>query len=89
MDEHQIDPTLLSRNAVKVTATLQQAGFQAFIVGGAVRDVLLGIKPKDFDVATNTTPEEVQALFPPLAHHRPALPDRARDVLRRPRAGNH
>lgn len=63
VDEHQIDPTLLSRNAVKVTATLQQAGFQAFIVGGAVRDVLLGIKPKDFDVATNATPEEVQALF--------------------------
>ncbi|CAG2151649.1 Poly(A) polymerase I precursor [compost metagenome] len=63
VDEHQIDPTLISRNAVKVTTTLQQAGFQAFIVGGAVRDVLLGIKPKDFDVATNATPDEVQALF--------------------------
>lgn len=62
-DEHQIDPGLLSRNAVKVTSTLQQAGFQAFVVGGAVRDLLLGIKPKDFDVATNATPEQVQALF--------------------------
>ncbi|BDB25365.1 polynucleotide adenylyltransferase PcnB [Cupriavidus sp. P-10] len=63
VDEHQIDPTLLSRNAVKVTSTLQQAGYQAFIVGGAVRDLLLGIKPKDFDVATNATPEQVQSLF--------------------------
>ncbi|MBP0621272.1 polynucleotide adenylyltransferase PcnB [Cupriavidus consociatus] len=63
VDEHQIDPTLLSRNAVKVTSTLQQAGYQAYIVGGAVRDLLLGIKPKDFDVATNATPEQVQSLF--------------------------
>ncbi|SDC26705.1 poly(A) polymerase [Cupriavidus sp. YR651] len=63
VDEHQIDPTLISRNAVKVTSTLQQAGFQAFIVGGAVRDLLVGIKPKDFDVATNATPDQVQALF--------------------------
>ena len=63
VDEHRIDPALLSRNAVKVTSTLQQAGYQAFIVGGAVRDLLLGIKPKDFDVATNATPDQVQALF--------------------------
>ncbi|MGX0937842.1 poly(A) polymerase [Cupriavidus metallidurans] len=63
VDEHRIDPALISRNAVKVTSALQQAGYQAFIVGGAVRDLLLGIKPKDFDVATNATPEQVQALF--------------------------
>ncbi|CAG9176243.1 Poly(A) polymerase I [Cupriavidus laharis] len=63
VEEHRIDPALLSRNAVKVTSTLQQAGYQAFVVGGAVRDLLLGIKPKDFDVATNATPEQVQALF--------------------------
>ncbi|MDF3839603.1 polynucleotide adenylyltransferase PcnB [Cupriavidus basilensis] len=62
-DEHQIDQSLISRNAIKVTSTLQQAGYQAFIVGGAVRDLLLGIKPKDFDVATNATPDQVQALF--------------------------
>jgi poly(A) polymerase len=53
----------LSSNAVRVTNTLQQAGFKAFVVGGAVRDLLLGIKPKDFDVATNATPEEVKRLF--------------------------
>jgi len=42
---------------------LQQAGYEAFIVGGAVRDLALGISPKDFDVATNATPEQVQKLF--------------------------
>ena len=60
---HHIDPHLLSKNAVKVTQTLQQAGFEAFIVGGAVRDLALGISPKDFDVATNATPDQVQRLF--------------------------
>lgn len=60
---HRIDPHLLSKNAVKVTQTLQQAGYEAFIVGGAVRDLALGIGPKDFDVATNATPDQVQKLF--------------------------
>ncbi len=60
---HRIDPHLLSKNAVKVTQVLQQAGYSAFIVGGAVRDLVLGIGPKDFDVATNATPEQVQKLF--------------------------
>ena len=60
---HRIDPHLLSKNAVKVTDTLQQAGYEAFIVGGAVRDLALGISPKDFDVATNATPDQVQRLF--------------------------
>ncbi|WP_175901791.1 polynucleotide adenylyltransferase PcnB [Burkholderia seminalis] len=60
---HGINPALISRNAVRVTDTLQQAGFRAFIVGGAVRDLLLGIAPKDFDVATDATPTEVQRLF--------------------------
>lgn len=60
---HHIDPDLLSKNAVKVTQTLQQAGYDAFIVGGAVRDLALGIGPKDFDVATNANPEQVQKLF--------------------------
>ena len=60
---HRIDPHLLSKNAVKVTDTLQEAGYEAFIVGGAVRDLVLGIGPKDFDVATNATPDQVQKLF--------------------------
>ena len=62
-DVHRIDPTLISRNAVRVTQGLQEAGYRAFIVGGAVRDLLLGIAPKDFDVATNATPDQVQRLF--------------------------
>lgn len=60
---HHIDQKLISPNAMKVTQTLQQAGYKAYIVGGAVRDLLLDIKPKDFDVATNATPDQVQALF--------------------------
>ena len=62
-DIHGIDPSLISRNAVRVTEGLQQAGFRAFIVGGAVRDLLLGVAPKDFDVATDATPDQVQKLF--------------------------
>ncbi|MES2077439.1 MAG: polynucleotide adenylyltransferase PcnB [Pseudomonadota bacterium] len=61
--EHGIEPRLLSSNAVRVTSTLQEAGFEAFVVGGAVRDLLLGVKPKDFDIATNATPEQVRKLF--------------------------
>nr|WP_226810031.1 polynucleotide adenylyltransferase PcnB [Candidatus Vallotia lariciata] len=62
-DIHHIDPLLISRNAIRVTSTLQKSGFRAFIVGGAVRDLLLNIAPKDFDVATNATPHEVIRLF--------------------------
>ncbi len=61
--EHGIDPTLVDDKALKVVATLQEAGHQAYIVGGAVRDMMLGLRPKDFDVATDATPEQVKALF--------------------------
>jgi poly(A) polymerase len=61
--EHGIDPKLVSPNAIRVTQTLQEAGFQAFVVGGAVRDLLLGVKPKDFDIATDATPDQVKRLF--------------------------
>ncbi len=60
---HGIDPNLVDERAVNVVLTLQQAGFEAYIVGGAVRDLLLGLRPKDFDVATDATPEEVKGLF--------------------------
>ena len=62
-DAHPVRRSQLSRGAIDVTRKLQQAGFKAFIVGGAVRDLLLGITPKDFDIATNATPEEVKPLF--------------------------
>ncbi|MFD2367009.1 polynucleotide adenylyltransferase PcnB [Pseudoduganella sp. GCM10020061] len=61
--QHKIDPKLVSSNALRVTQTLQDAGYEAFVVGGAVRDLLLGVKPKDFDIATNATPEQVKRLF--------------------------
>ena len=60
---HGIDPKLVDDRAVKVVRTLQQAGHEAYVVGGAVRDLLVGRRPKDFDVATNATPEQVKALF--------------------------
>jgi poly(A) polymerase len=61
--EHGIDPALLDDNAVRVVRTLREAGFEAYIVGGAVRDLLVGLRPKDFDVATDAAPEQVKPLF--------------------------
>jgi len=61
--EHGIDHSLVDEHAVRVVSTLKQAGHEAFIVGGAVRDLLVGRRPKDFDVATNATPEQVKQLF--------------------------
>ena len=62
-DQHHIDPKLVDERAANVVHTLKQGGFEAYIVGGAVRDLLLGLRPKDFDVATNATPEQVKNLF--------------------------
>jgi poly(A) polymerase len=61
--EHSISRGAISPNALKVLYRLKDAGYEAFLVGGAVRDLLLGITPKDFDVATNALPEEVRRLF--------------------------
>ncbi len=60
---HGIDRRLVSRHAIKVCEVLQREGFQAYIVGGAVRDLIAGIEPKDFDVATDATPEQIRPLF--------------------------
>jgi len=60
---HGIDPSLVDERALNVVTTLQRAGYEAYVVGGAVRDLLLGLRPKDFDVATNATPEQVKSLF--------------------------
>ena len=61
--DHAISRARISHNALKVLYRLNEAGYQAFLVGGAVRDLLLGITPKDFDVATNALPEDVRHLF--------------------------
>lgn len=63
VDQHGLTRAQILPCALKVTDTLQQAGFSAFVVGGAVRDLLLGKTPKDFDVATNATPEQIHGLF--------------------------
>ena len=62
-ESQPIRRTQLSRGALEVTRKLQQAGFKAFIVGGAVRDLMLGMTPKDFDVVTDATPEQIKPLF--------------------------
>ena len=61
--QHGIDAGLVDERARNVVQTLKDGGFEAYIVGGAVRDLLLGLRPKDFDVATNATPEQVKGLF--------------------------
>lgn len=61
--EHPISRSAISPNALKVLYRLTNAGYRACLVGGAVRDLLLGVQPKDFDIATDAKPEEVKALF--------------------------
>ena len=62
-DQHAISRKNISKAALRVLYRLNEAGFDAYLVGGAVRDLLLGGHPKDFDVATNATPDEVKKLF--------------------------
>jgi len=61
--EHAISRSGISPNALRVLYRLRDGGFMAFLVGGCVRDLLLGLEPKDFDVATDALPEEVKRLF--------------------------
>lgn len=62
-DQHAISRKDISENALKVLYRLTRAGYEAYLVGGAVRDLLSGKAPKDFDIATNATPEQVRQLF--------------------------
>ena len=62
-DEHGIRREELSNAAISVCEGLHRAGYKAFVVGGAVRDLLLGRHPKDYDVATDATPEQVRSVF--------------------------
>ena len=61
--DHNVTRAEFSKSALKVLYRLNKAGYQAFLVGGCVRDAMLELHPKDFDVATDATPEEVKALF--------------------------
>lgn len=62
-DQHCISRANISNAALKVLYRLKDAGYEAYLVGGGVRDLLLGREPKDFDVATNATPEQVKETF--------------------------
>ena len=62
-DQHAISRKDISPNALRVLYRLREGGHEAYLVGGAVRDLLVGGSPKDFDIATSATPEEVKALF--------------------------
>lgn len=62
-EDHLVSRKKISNNALKVLYQLNDAGYQAFLVGGSVRDIMLGLSPKDFDVATDATPEQIKKLF--------------------------
>ena len=60
---HDIDVQKISGNALTVLETLNEAGFEAYLVGGGVRDLLPGQEPKDFDISTNASPDQIKELF--------------------------
>jgi poly(A) polymerase len=62
--DHRIDPGLIDPDAQRIIRRLQRGGFEAYIVGGAVRDLLTGQKPKDFDIATDAFPRRIRKIFP-------------------------
>ena len=62
-DQHTVSRRHISDNALSVLRKLDAAGFQGYLVGGGVRDLLLEKRPKDFDIATDATPEELRSLF--------------------------
>ena len=59
----QFDKKLLDSDALKIVKKLDKLGYEAYLVGGCIRDLLLGYAPKDFDIATNATPEQIQKIF--------------------------
>ncbi|MDX2488566.1 MAG: polynucleotide adenylyltransferase PcnB, partial [Gammaproteobacteria bacterium] len=58
-----LNQSLISRHAMTVLKGLKQKGYDSYLVGGCVRDLLLGLEPKDFDVSTNASPEQVRRVF--------------------------
>jgi len=62
-NEHDIDPQLIDQDAVRIAHRLSRSGFKAYIVGGAVRDLLSGKRPKDFDLVTDAEPNQIRKIF--------------------------
>ena len=63
VEEHKIDNKQIDREAMKIMRRLHNGGFEAYIVGGAIRDLLVGQTPKDFDIATDAQPQQIRRLF--------------------------
>ncbi len=61
--EHRINKSLIDKDAIKIVARLSSHGYDAYIVGGAVRDLMIGRKPKDFDIVTSALPREIKKIF--------------------------
>ena len=61
--EHSIDPRTVDSEAIRIINGLHNAGYEAYIVGGAVRDLLIGKTPKDFDIATSAEPARIRKIF--------------------------
>ena len=59
----RFDLKLIDSDALKIVKKLNKTGYEGYLVGGCIRDLLLGLEPKDFDIATNATPEQIQKLF--------------------------
>ena len=79
LEQHGIRADMLSFAAEKIAKRLHEAGFQAYVVGGAVRDLLLGVEPKDFDIANRCHAGANPQSIPPQPHYRPPLPNRSCD----------
>ena len=62
-DDHNVSRQMIDKTALDVLYGLKRAGYEAYLVGGGVRDLLLGLEPKDFDVVTNASPEEIKSIF--------------------------
>ena len=62
--DHPLSLAQIPANVREVLGGLRRAGYDAFLVGGCVRDLLLGMQPKDFDIVTDALPEKIQRLFP-------------------------
>ena len=62
-EENNIDRSMVDRSAITVIKRLNDAGYESYLVGGAVRDMILGRRPKDFDIATAASPRQVHKLF--------------------------
>ncbi|MBT4911094.1 MAG: polynucleotide adenylyltransferase PcnB, partial [Alphaproteobacteria bacterium] len=59
----KFDKKLIDQDALKIVKKMTNSGYETYLVGGCIRDILLGHKPKDFDIATSATPEQINKLF--------------------------